>query len=52
MTYDECERLNRLTRPARERAWRRERQRRMAIQWGGWLVAGLILMAEFAVRVS
>ena len=51
MSYEEQEYLNSLTRPRAERACRRERMIRMAVQWGGWLVAALLLMANLAVRV-
>ena len=51
MSYEEQEYLNSLTRHNRERYCRRAWMIRMGIQWGGWLVAGLILMANLAVRV-
>ena len=51
MTYEEQEYLNSLTRPARERFCRRQWMIRTAMQWGGWLVAGLILAINLAVAV-
>lgn len=51
MSYEEQEYLNNLTRPARERACRQAWMKQMAIQWGGWLVAGLILAINLAVAV-
>lgn len=41
MSCEELEYINGLTRPARERA----------IRWGGWLLAGLILMANLVAVV-
>lgn len=35
----------------RERACSRARMVDQAIRWGGWLLAGLILMANLAARV-
>ena len=52
MSYEEMEYLNSLNAARRERACRREWMIRMGIQWGGWLLAGLILMANLAVYVS
>lgn len=49
---EEIERLNELTRPARERYCRRQWLIHAAIQWSGWLVAGLMTMANFAIRVG
>ena len=52
MSYEEQEYLNSLTRPNRERACCRAWLIRTAVQWGGWLLAGLILMAHLAAKVS
>lgn len=46
MSYEEQEYLNELTRPRRERACRRAWMIRMGIQWGGWLAAGVSLLAH------
>lgn len=51
MSYEEQEYLNSLTRPRAERACRRERMTHMAAQWGGWILAGLMLMANLATQV-
>lgn len=51
MSYEEQEYINGLTRERRERACRRQWLIRTAIQWGGWLIAGLILAANLAVAV-
>lgn len=51
MSYEEQEYINSLTRPARERYCRRQRLIHAAIQWGGWLVAGLMLAINLAVAV-
>ena len=51
MSYEEQEYLNNLTRPNRERASRRAWMLDLAVRWGGWLLAGLMLMANLAVRV-
>ena len=45
---EEIERLNELTRPARERSCRRAWMKQMAIQWGGWLLAALLMAIQFA----
>lgn len=52
MSYEEQEYINGLTRPARERYCRRQWLIHTAIQWGGWLIAGLMMMANFAVKVG
>lgn len=52
MSYEELEYINSLTAERRERACRRAYRIDMAIRWGGWLLALVILTAEFAVRVS
>lgn len=49
--YQEQEYLNELTRPGRERYCRRAHRIDMAVRWGGWLVAGMILVANIAVWV-
>lgn len=51
MTYEEQEYLNSLTRPARERFCRRQWMIHTAMQWGGWLIAGLMLAINLAVAV-
>lgn len=51
MSYEEQEYINSLTRPARERACRLAWMKQMAIQWGGWLIAGLMLAANLAFSV-
>lgn len=51
MSYEEQEYINSLTRPARERYCRRQWLIHTAIQWGGWLIAGLILAADLVVAV-
>lgn len=51
MSYEEQEYLNDLTRPARERHCRRAWMVDQAVRWGGWILAGLILLADLAVRV-
>lgn len=48
MSYEEQEYLNSLTRPARERACRRAWMKQMAMQWGGWLIAALMLAINLA----
>lgn len=52
MSYEEQEYINSLARERRERACRLAWMKQMAIQWGGWLVAGLMMMANFAIRVG
>ena len=52
MSYEEMEYINSLTAERRERACRRAWMVDQAIRWGGWLLAGLILMANLAVYVS
>ena len=51
MSYEEQEYLNSLTRERRERACRQAWMKQMAIQWGGWLIAGLMLAINLAVTV-
>lgn len=51
MSYEEMEYLNSLNAQRRERLCRREWMIRMGIQWGGWLLAGLILLVNLAVAV-
>lgn len=51
MSYEEQEYINSLTRPARERFCRRQWMIHTAMQWGGWLIAGLILAANLVVAV-
>lgn len=51
MSYEEMEYINNLNAERREQACRREWLIRMGIQWGGWLVAALAMMANLAVRV-
>lgn len=51
MSYEEQEYINSLTRERRELACRRAWMKQMAIQWGGWLIAGLILAANLVVAV-
>lgn len=52
MSYEEMEYINKLGAARRERICRREWLVHMAIQWGGWLVAILVLSANLAVRVG
>ena len=52
MSYEEMEYINSLNAARRERACRRAWVVDQAIRWGGWLLAGLILMANLAVYVS
>lgn len=51
MSYEEQEYLNSLTRPCAERACRRAWMKDMAIRWGGWLAAGVILAMNLAAQV-
>jgi hypothetical protein len=51
MSYEEQEYLNSLTAERRERACRRAWMIDQAIRWGGWLLAGLILMANLVAVV-
>lgn len=51
MSYEEMEYLNRLTAKRREQACRRERMTDMAIRWGGWLLAALVLAANIVAVV-
>ena len=46
MSYEEQEYLNDLTRPNRVRICRRAWIIDQAIRWGGWLVAGVSLLAH------
>lgn len=48
MSYEEQEYINELTRPARERYCRRAWMTQMAIQWGGWMLAALLMAIQFA----
>ena len=51
MSYEEQEYLNGCTAERRERACRRAWMVDQAIRWGGWLLAGLILMANLVAVV-
>ena len=51
MSYEEQEYLNGCTAERRERACRRAWMIDQAIRWGGWLLAGLILMANLVTVV-
>lgn len=51
MSYEEQEYINELTRPARERYCRRQWMTHAAIQWGGWLIAGMLMAIQFATVV-
>lgn len=44
MSYEEIEYINSLNAERRERACRRAWMKQMAIQWGGWLLAALMLV--------
>ena len=46
MTYEECEMLSKRTKARRNRKVLVQTCARMAIQWGGWLVAGVNLLAH------
>lgn len=49
MSYEEI--VNGANKEHRERLCRQEYLLRMAMQWGGWLLAGLILMANLVTVV-
>lgn len=51
MSHEEMEYLNSLTAGRRERRCRRARMMDLAVRWGGWLLAGLILASNLALRV-
>lgn len=51
MSYEEMEYINSLTAERRERACRRAYRIDMAIRWGGWLLAGLMLAANLVAVV-
>ena len=51
MSYEEQEYLNSCTAERRERACRRDRMIHTGIQYGGWILAGLILMANLVTAV-
>ena len=51
MSYEEQEYINELTRPARERYCRRQWMIHMGIQWGGWLLAGMLMAIQLATIV-
>ena len=48
MSYEEMECINGLNAARRERACRRAWMKQMAIQWGGWLLAALLMAIQFA----
>lgn len=52
MSYEEIEYLNNLSRGRRERACFRDWMIRVCIQYGGWVLAALMLVANITVRVS
>lgn len=51
MSYEEQEYLNSCTAERRERACRRDWMIRMGIQYGGWILTGLMLAANLVAVV-
>lgn len=52
MSNEELEYINSLNAKRREQLCRREWMLRNALQWGGWLLAVLVLLLNIAVRAS
>ena len=50
MTYEEI--VNKPNNQRREARCRREWMIDQAVRWGGWVLAGLMMMANFAIRVG
>ncbi len=51
MSYEEMDYLNSLTAKRGNERCRRESMAEKTFRWGGWMLAGVILALELAVRV-